>query len=193
MKPPAHTKRNAPREGERHSHGRAPHDVPPPPVRPGYYKGNEYSPESSVGLLMRRVVEMISRALDQRMEVYGLTDAQWRPLISLAWEGEAATATKIARRFGCDTGATTRMLDRLEDKGLLRRVRSTDDRRVQQLELTDEGRRAAAVVPYVIADVLNAHLADLSRAEVDQLRSLLERVLAAGQREHDHLHAEEPK
>ena len=72
------------------------------------------------------------------------------------------------------------MLDRLEDKGLLRRVRSTDDRRVLQLELTDEGQKAAAIVPYVIADVLNAHLADLTRKEVDQLRELLRRVVTTG-------------
>jgi DNA-binding MarR family transcriptional regulator len=170
--------------GERHN-GK---DPVLPPVRPGYYRGDEYGPDGSVGLLMRRAVEMVSRMLDTRMEAYGLTDAQWRPLLMLFWN-EGATATQVARKVGCDTGATTRMLDRLEDKGLLRRVRSTDDRRVQQIELTEDGRRAAAVVPYVIADVLNAHLADLSRAEVDQLRKLLERILDSGRVEAERLAA----
>jgi DNA-binding MarR family transcriptional regulator len=153
-----------------------------PHVRPGYYRGEDFGADMSVGLLMRKVVEVVSRMLDTRMEAYGLTDAQWRPLLMLSWN-EGATATQLARKVGCDAGATTRMLDRLEDKGLLRRTRSTDDRRVQEIELTEEGRRKAAVVPYVIADVLNAHLADLSRAEVDQLRNLLERILASGHAE----------
>lgn len=150
--------------------------------RAGYYQGDQYRTEDSVGYLMKQAVELISRAIDDRMAEHSLTDAQWRPLLKL-YRNPQATATQMARMVGCDSGATTRLLDRLEDKGLLRRVRSTDDRRVQQLELTPEGEKAAAVVPFVIADVLNTHLADLTHAEIDQLRNLLERVIAAGQRE----------
>ncbi len=153
-----------------------------PAVRPGYYRGEQYRTEESVGFLVKQVAEHLSRAMDARMVEYSLTDAQWRPLLLLSRKA-SGTATQVARLVGCDTGATTRMVDRLEDKGLLRRVRSADDRRVQQLELTDEGQKAAAIVPYVIADVLNAHLADLSHAEIEQLRKLLERVVAAGRRE----------
>jgi len=152
-----------------------------PPVRPGYYSGEHYRIDESIGYLMKNVVERLSRAVDARMADYSLTDAQWRPLLLLS-QHQSGTASQVARSVGCDTGAMTRMLDRLEDKGLLRRVRSADDRRVQQIELSEEGRQAAAVVPYVIADVLNTHLADLSHAEIDQLRSLLKRVIATGQR-----------
>jgi DNA-binding MarR family transcriptional regulator len=144
-----------------------------PTVRPGYYRGDQYRTEDSVGFLMKQTVELISRTLDARMAEHSLTDAQWRPLLLLS-RHPAGTATQIARWAGCNAGATTRMLDRLEDKGLLRRVRSLDDRRVQQLELTEEGRKAAAIVPYVIAD--------LTRKEVEQLRELLRRVLATGRR-----------
>jgi len=151
-------------------------------VARGYYRGDQYRTEDSVGFLMKQAVDLLSRAIDVRMAEHSLTDAQWRPLLKLS-RNPQATATQMARMVGCDSGATTRLLDRLEDKGLLRRVRSVDDRRVQQLELTAEGQKAAAVVPFVIADVLNAHLADLTHAEIDQLRNLLERVIAAGQRD----------
>ena len=153
-----------------------------PAVRAGYYRGEQYRTGDSVGYLMKQVAEMLSRALDARMAEYSLTDAQWRPLLLLSRSG-TDTATQVAQVIGCDAGATTRMLDRLEDKGLLRRVRSVNDRRVQQLELTDEGREAAQIVPYVIADVLNMHLADLSRAEVDTLHDLLLRIISTGRRE----------
>lgn len=153
-----------------------------PAVRPGYYRCGEYDMYNSVGFLMKQVVAMVSRTIEERMAVHGLTDAQWRPLFHLA-QHSPSTATHIARVMCCDAGATTRMLDRLEDKGLLRRERSPDDRRVQQLALTEEGRRAAAIVPYVLCDVLNAHLADLSSAEIEQLRGLLQRILVTGRRE----------
>jgi DNA-binding MarR family transcriptional regulator len=148
----------------------------------GYYKGDEYRAEESVGYLMKQMVDLLSRAIDARMAEHSLTDAQWRPLMLLLSNSQV-TPTQMARKVGCDTGATTRMLDRLEDKGLLRRVRSTDDRRVQFLELTPEGHKAAAVVPLVITEVLNAHLADLTHPEIDQLRNLLQRMVATGRRE----------
>ena len=157
---------------------------PLPPVRPGYYRGESYRIEESVGFLMKQVVEMLSRAMDERMEEYSLTDAQWRPLLMLQ-RHTSETATGLARNVGCDAGAVTRMIDRLEDKGLVRRVRNADDRRIQNIELTDDGKNAVAVVPYVISDVLNAHLADLSDAEVEQLKGLLKRILARGRQSHD--------
>jgi DNA-binding MarR family transcriptional regulator len=164
--------------------GGGPGADPMPAVRPGYYRVGEYDMSGSVGYLMKQVVAMVSRVIEERMAKHGLTDAQWRPLFYLSNNTNSPnTATHIARAMYCDAGATTRMLDRLEDKGLLRRERSVDDRRVQQLALTEEGRRVAAIVPYVLCDVLNAHLADLSRAEVDQLRDLLQRILVTGRRE----------
>ena len=153
-----------------------------PPVRPGYYKGENYRVNESVGFLMKQAIELQSRAIEARMAEYSITDAQWRPLFLLSLH-DWSTVSQIARHVGCDAGATTRMVDRLEDKGMVRRVRSTDDRRVQQVELTDEGKQVAAIVPYVIADVLNMHLAELSNGEIETLRRLLERIVATGRRE----------
>lgn len=158
------------------------HDDGLPPVRPGHYRGDSYRPEQSIGYLMRQVVDLMGRSLDARMAQHGLTDAQWKPLLALAY-CEGASASQMARKIACDNGATTRLIDRLEDKGLVRRERSESDRRAIHLHLTDDGRRAAQVVPYVIADVLNGFLADLTESEIEQLGSLLQRVLERGRLE----------
>ncbi|HEX7155600.1 MAG TPA: MarR family winged helix-turn-helix transcriptional regulator, partial [Burkholderiaceae bacterium] len=154
----------------------------PPPVRDGYYRGENYRLEEGIGFLMKHAMESVTRQIDAQMAAYCLTNAQWRPLVLLS-HGTCTTAAEMARKTNCDTGAMTRMLDRLEDKGLVRRNRGTDDRRVQHLELTAEGEQLAAIVPYVIADVLNTHLSGMTRAEVDVLKDLLKRMIAAGQRE----------
>ena len=78
-------------------------------------------------------------------------------------------------------GAMTRLLDRLEKKDLCKRVRSTVDRRVVQVELTPDGSAVIAQVPAVLASVLNAHLAGFSKTEWQALESYLKRMAAAGE------------
>jgi DNA-binding MarR family transcriptional regulator len=91
--------------------------------------------------------------------------------------GAATTVAELARACELDTGAMTRLLDRLEAKGLCRRVRSLEDRRVVNIELTDEGRAAAKEVPYVLSRVQNEHLAGFSNEEWEQLKGYLRRIL----------------
>jgi DNA-binding MarR family transcriptional regulator len=74
----------------------------------------------------------------------------------------------------------TRLLDRMEKKNLLKRVRSTEDRRVVMVELTPEGQAAAALVPAVLSEVLNAHLAGFSKTEWQALLGYLKRIIANG-------------
>jgi DNA-binding MarR family transcriptional regulator len=164
--------------------GRAvdPAGVRPAPVgraaaRPaGFYRPDRYSADESVGYLMRRVLNGMAQATELRLEPHGLTNAQWMPLFKLRL-GAAQTVAELARECQADAGAMTRMLDRLEAKGLCRRVRSTADRRVVNIELTPDGEKAADKVPPAIADVLNGYLAGFTREEWEVLKSLLRRML----------------
>ncbi|MGA0612634.1 MarR family winged helix-turn-helix transcriptional regulator [Caldimonas sp. KR1-144] len=142
-----------------------------------FYTGADYRPEESVGYLMRRVLNMVSQEADRRLGEHELTNAQWAPLYKLR-AGHVNTVAELARELQVDTGAMTRMLDRLEAKGLCKRVRSTVDRRVVHLELTPAGRRVADKVPAVLADVLNECLAGFSKAEWTTLKDSLRRMLA---------------
>lgn len=144
-------------------------------VTPFYRPGN-YQPEGSVTYLMRRIMIAVATEVERELEPCGLTSAQWVPLFKLH-QGAASTAAELARECHLDAGAMTRMLDRLEAKGFVRRVRSEADRRVINLELTPEGRETAAQIPGVLCQVQNAHLRGFSREEFDTLKSLLGRML----------------
>lgn len=141
-----------------------------------FYRAKDYGTEESVGYLMRRVVAAIGQGVDRRLEPVGLTNAQWVPLLKLHL-GHASTVAELARGCEVDAGSMTRMLDRLEAKGLVQRVRSTADRRVVQVELTDVGKQAARQIPAALCDVQNAHLAGVSRADWDHLKATLRRML----------------
>jgi DNA-binding MarR family transcriptional regulator len=142
-----------------------------------FYSARGYETNESVGWLMRRLVAHLTQDIDRQLDEHDLTNAQWMPLYKIAKSG-GSTVAELARLCESDNGAMTRVLDRLEAKGLLRRVRSSTDRRVVNLELTPEGKRAADKVPKVLADVLNSHLAGFSREEFSTLLRSLQRMLA---------------
>jgi DNA-binding MarR family transcriptional regulator len=146
------------------------------PASASFYSGDSYDPHTSVGYQILQLGTLIRREVDVRMAAHGLTDAQWKPLFMLG-AGRAETAHELARVLDCDAGAITRMLDRLEAKGLIERVRSDTDRRVVYLRLTEAGRAAADSVPHVLADAHNDLFAGFSAGEWIQLRDFISRLI----------------
>ena len=153
----------------------------PPPVRPPctLYDGRRYDVAESVGHQLVHLMMLMRREVELRMAEHGLTDAQWKPLWMLK-TGRAATANELAREMDIDAGAVTRMVDRLESKGLVERVRSAADRRVVHLRLSAAGEAAVKKVPFVLASVNNDFLRGFSEAEWKQLRRLLARMAING-------------
>lgn len=153
-------------------------DSPSPRPNPGplSFDLSNLSPYDSMGYLMRRIVTAMGADIERAMEPLGLTNAQWRPL-GLMHIGPPKTVAELARECFLDTSAMTRLLDRLESKGYCTRTRSSEDRRVVTLQLTDAGRVAATRIPEVLCTVQNTYLQGFSPDEWATLKSLLQRVL----------------
>lgn len=145
-----------------------------------FYRPESLCPEDSVGYLMRRIGASLTLQVDRQLAAHDLTHAQWLPIYKLS-KSPGQTLADMARELMIDPGTLTRAVDKLEHKGLVRRLRSTADRRIVQLELTPEGQRMAAVVPPVLSRVLNAHLAGFSHDDWRQLVQLLQRMHANGE------------
>jgi DNA-binding MarR family transcriptional regulator len=143
---------------------------------PNFYRPETWRREDSIGYLMGRTINIVKEAVDDELDGTGLTHAQWVPLLKL-YLGEASTVAELARETQVDVGAMTRTLDRLEMKGLVRRVRSNEDRRVVNVELTGEGSATAKQIPAVLCRVQNAHLRGFTQEEWHTLKSLLRRLL----------------
>ncbi len=151
-------------------------DGPAPEVR-CFYRAEDYNADESIGYMMRRIMAAVAQSIEMQICDPGSpTYPQWVPLYKIH-TGKATTVAELARECLLDTGAMTRLLDRLEAKGLCRRVRSLEDRRVVHIELTEEGRTAAREVPHVLSRVQNEHLAGFSNEEWEQLKSYLRRIL----------------
>lgn len=131
----------------------------------------------SIGQLLHQLMVSMRRDIEQGMAAHGLTAAQWLPLWKLKL-GKASNAQELTCELGVDGGAMTRLLDRLEAKGLVERSRSSTDRRVVHLTLTEAGEAAIVHVPAVLAEVNNKHLRGFSVEEWTALKKMLLRMLA---------------
>lgn len=136
--------------------------------------------DRNIGLLIRQVHALMHRVIDQKITPLGLTANQWRPLLLIRHKG-IDTPAELARTMNVDTGAMTRMLDRLEAKGFVRRDRIAEDRRVVKVTLTDAGCAQTDQILPIIADSLNQHLQGFSEDEIRMLMALLKRMILNGE------------
>jgi DNA-binding MarR family transcriptional regulator len=141
------------------------------------YSAETWTMDESLGYLLHQVRGRLVTAIDTELEPLDITWAQWGTLLKIA-NGRANTASELSRSMAGDTGSMTRMLDRLEQKGLIRRERSSEDRRVVQLFLTEAGRKLYPLLPPIAVKVLNQHLQGFRREELETMKDFLRRMLA---------------
>jgi DNA-binding MarR family transcriptional regulator len=141
------------------------------------YDPKTIQPSTSIGYLLNRVRAELLYAIDQELAPSDITAAQYVIMAQLAFSLAGSTSA-LCKGMAYDPGAMTRMIDRLEAKKFIRRVRDPQDRRSVGLELTDEGRKAFPEMKERVVRVLNRFLRGFTKAEARQLENLLQRMLA---------------
>ncbi len=126
-----------------------------------------YEPTNAIPGLIARVRAAFLQEIEERLAPLDLKAADYLVLVTLA-NGTVDTASSICSLLAHDPGAMTRKIDALEQRGLVRRVRSDEDRRAIKLELTPEGRK---LYPKAL----------FTKAEVKALEALLKRILASAE------------
>lgn len=140
------------------------------------YTAETFDPKTGISRYVGRVKALMTEALDQQLAPFDITAAQYIILTSLAL-GEADSAATLCRGISYDPGAMTRMLDRLERRGLISRVPHPNDRRAANLELTDEGRAVYPQLKAVSMTLSNQFLKGFTHEEVKQLEVFLQRMI----------------
>lgn len=130
--------------------------------------------QQSVCYLAQSCASKFSRQLDLLLQPYGLTAAQYKVVDQLTHRGEM-TAAELSKACNMNTGAMTRLLDRLEDKAFIQRGHDSSDGRVRTLSMTVKGSETVAAVAGVIAP-FNESEGLFSQQELKQLNHLLTRL-----------------
>jgi len=137
-----------------------------------HYQVSTYKAQMSVGYLVKRAHSLMLDIMEPMIEQRGFSFIQYVVLSSLR-DGIAVNPKAICTLYRHDSGALTRIIDQLAERGLLERVRRDRDRRKVELQLTPAGRETIeSLIPLVVAK-LNEVLTDFSKAEVQDLLRLL--------------------
>lgn len=147
----------------------------------GFYSATDFHPDVSVGYLVRRVHQLTQAGLEPVFAAEGLTNIQWHALISI-WFERGGTCAALARDLSYDKGATTRLLDVLEDKGWVVRERRPGDRRVIGLALTPAGEAIALRCRLKVIEAWNGWMSDWEHRDVAETIALLQRLRATLER-----------
>ena len=131
--------------------------------------------EATVGIL--RTADLLRRHVGRVIERYGITHQQYNVLrILRGAHPDPLPTLEIGERMIEQTPGVTRLIDRLEAKGLVRRERCTDDRRLVHCRITEEGLGLLREMDGPVDEADERLLEGLGEEEVRQLVSLLDRI-----------------
>jgi DNA-binding MarR family transcriptional regulator len=137
-----------------------------------HYQSASYRAQDSVGYLAKRAHSLMMDHMEPVLEARGFTFVQYVILAGLR-DGIAINPKDFCIQFRHDSGALTRVIDQLVQRGLLGRVRRDRDRRKVELQLTPAGFEAIESLIPLVVEKLNFALAEFSSSEVHELKRLL--------------------
>jgi len=140
------------------------------------YQAKGFRSREALGALVGRTRKAIIEQLDVELARHDVSTAQSIVVLVVA-QGTARTAAQACKLLSHDPGAMTRLVDKLETKGFMRRVRRRGDRRSARLELTPKGRVLYREINTAQIAVYNRMLQGFSVGEARTLEALLRRVL----------------
>jgi DNA-binding MarR family transcriptional regulator len=137
-----------------------------------HYAVSTYKAQLSIGYLVKRAHSLMLDIMEPVIEQRGFSFVQYVVMSALR-DGIAMNPKMICTQFRHDSGALTRIIDQLAERGLLERVRRDRDRRKVELQLTPAGRETIESIIPLVVDKLNEVLTGFSKTEVQELLRLL--------------------
>lgn len=119
------------------------------------------------GFILNDVARLMRTTFDRRVKALGLTRSQWWVLNHL-FRNDGATQSELADILEVEKATLGRLLDRMEQKGWIRRESHSEDRRAKRVFLTDEVEPALKAMRAAAAEVRRDALSGLSTAQQER-------------------------
>lgn len=129
-----------------------------------------------MGYRIKLLAQLLSRRFQERLEPFGLTPFHWVVLCCL-WEEDGLATSSIGDKLQQVGGTLTGVLDRMEERSLIRRERDCRDRRVWRIWLTEAGKELQEVLPPIAMEVRDEALVGIPPADRQRLSDLLNQMI----------------
>ena len=135
--------------------------------------------EDSLGYAIARAARTLKFGLRRAVQAVGfdVTPEQWG-ILSALWEREGRSQSELAEITLKDTANITRMIDVMENKGLVFREKDPLDRRTYKIFLTKQGQELQNRLVPVVQSFTERALSCLGRAERDDLMRMMNKLYA---------------
>lgn len=136
------------------------------------------SAKDMIGRTIARAGRLWRRAVDVRLQAYGLTEATWLPLLHLSRAAEPMRQKDLAASLNLDGSTVARLLDSLQAAALIERREDEADRRAKTIHLTAEAETLVAQVEAISREVRLAAIHDIPDEDIERAAAVLERICA---------------
>ena len=131
--------------------------------------------DNTLGTLVNEVAHLLRTHIDRRVEPYNLTRAKWLALGVLD-RRDGITQTELADYLELDKSTIGRLLDRLEERGFIRREKDPNDRRVFRIFIAKTAYPVLTELEQVADGVRAQALSGISEEDNEKLLALLGQV-----------------
>jgi MarR family transcriptional regulator for hemolysin len=147
--------------------------------KPGSRADLNYRFTGRLNLIARRY----RTRLNERLKSIGQTQARWDALFWISTSGDGVTQSELAERMGIEGPTLVRMLNKLEQEGLVERRSTPHDRRAKTILMKPAADEALASIAKLIAPFRAEILQDIDSEELRACLSVFDRVMARLERD----------
>lgn len=131
----------------------------------------------SVGYRLKLLSQLAARKFQEYLEPHGLTPFHWVVLCCL-WQEDGLATSQIGCKLQQVGGTLTGVIDRMEERGLIKRRRDPQDRRIVRVWLTEAGQQFQPILPPMALDLREQMMLGMTSAERGQFSDLIDRAIA---------------
>ena len=131
----------------------------------------------SIDYKIKLLSQLLSRRFNEYLEHLKLTPFHWIVLCCL-WEEDGLPTSSIGEKLKQVGGTLTGVIDRMEERGLVRRERNLQDRRVWRIWLTDDGKELETVLPPIVEEIRQEAMQGFSDGDRLIFSEILNRAVA---------------
>lgn len=132
-------------------------------------------PTDTLGFEIAETALSLRRSFDRRAAKLGVTRAQWRVMLRLSVH-PSLRQVELADMLDIEPITLCRIVDRLEEAGLVERQPDPADRRARRLILTPQAAPLLERLRSIATDLGDEAFAGLSQSQIEMLRASLERI-----------------